>query len=132
MLLPKNINDENQIIILRLCANLLQEKERIPMVYTFKVGRSKTVKMKANQTFNDLCLAILKAYNMYPDHIFYLIFENGEYSESSTPLGSMSGTGEVSLNTRLKDRKLQIGETITFAYNPSYEWTRKVKLIEIE
>ena len=101
------------------------------MKYHFKVGRDKQIVLDASQTFEDLCWAILKAYRIDPDHIFLIEFPNGEETDSGTPLGPMSGTGNIPLQTPLSDQDLKTGDVMTFYYNPSYEWSRKIRLMDI-
>ena len=101
------------------------------MNYVFKVGRKNLIRLKATDTFEKLCFSILSLYKIDPDHIFYLQFENGDESDSGTPLGPIDGTGNFSLKTKLKNREMHPGEIILFTYDPSTEWSRQEKLVEI-
>lgn len=101
------------------------------MKYHFKVGRGKTIILNDTDTFTDLGFSILKEYRIWPDHLFMFEFENGEATNSATPLGPFNDYREVSIEAKLKSRHLVIGEVMTLIYDYSSDWTRKVTLVEI-
>ena len=101
------------------------------MKYHFKVGRGKTIILNDTDTFTDLGFAILKKYRIWPDHLFMFEFENGEATNSATPLGPFNDYREVSIEAKLKSRHLVIGEVMTLIYDYSSDWTRNVTLVEI-
>lgn len=64
--------------------------------------------------------------------MFLLEFLNGDNTDSACPFGAMNdGLGNVSIETNIKNRRMDIGEIMTFVYDFSRDWLRKVKLIEI-
>ncbi|MBR6268256.1 MAG: hypothetical protein IKR28_08010 [Selenomonadaceae bacterium] len=101
------------------------------MKYHFRAGREKNVTISENETFETLGFMILEAYKIYPDHLFLFEFENGDFTDSASPLGPMNdGIGNVPIETKIKDRNMEIGEEMKFVYDFSSNWSRKVKLIE--
>jgi len=38
---------------------------------------------------------------------------------------------DVRIDSKIKSGKLEVGETMTFIYDYSSDWSRKVKLVEI-
>ena len=101
------------------------------MKYHFRVGRGKNIIINDTKTFEDLGFAILKEFRMFPDHLFMFEFENGEATNSATPLGPMNDYREVRIDMKMKDRHLDIGDVLTFIYDYSSDWSRKVTLVDI-
>ena len=102
------------------------------MKYHFRVGRGKNIIVSGNETFEDLGFKILSEYGIEPDHLFLFEFANGDNTESASPFGPMhDGLGNVPIETKIKNRKMAVGETMTMVYDFSGNWTRKVKLVEI-
>ncbi len=102
------------------------------MKYHFRVGRGKNVLISGNETFEDLGFKILREYHIEPDHLFMFEFANGDATNSACPFGPMhDDLGNVSIEMKIKDRKMDLGETMTFVYDFARDWTRKVKLVEI-
>ena len=62
---------------------------------------------------------------------FMFEFANGEETNSATPLGPMDDYRDVRIDSKLKSRKMEVGDTMTFIYDYSSDWSRKVKLVEI-
>ena len=103
------------------------------MKYRFKFGRGKKVVVSENDTFETLGFKVLKEYHISPEHLFSFEFENGDMTDSASPLGSISdGMGNVSIETKIKDRKMEIGEILTLVYDYSSDWRKKVKLDGME
>lgn len=101
------------------------------MKYHFKVGRGKNITVNGNETFEALGLKILAEYNIVPDHLFSFAFSNGEETNSASPFGPFDDYRDVAINSKIKDRNLEIGEQMTMVYDYARDWTRKVKLVEI-
>ena len=101
------------------------------MKYHFRAGRGKNIIISDTKTFEDLGFAILREYHIDPDHLFMFEFSNGEETNSATPLGPMNDYRDVRIDSKLKSRKLEVGEAMTFIYDYSSDWSRKVKLMEI-
>lgn len=102
------------------------------MKYHFRVGRGKNIIVDGDTTFEELGFAILREYQIIPDHLFLFEFSNGDNTDSACPFGPMNdGLGNVSVETKIKNRRMDIGEIMTFVYDFSRDWSRKVKLIEI-
>ena len=75
---------------------------------------------------------VLKEYHISPEHLFSFEFDNGDMTDSASPLGPISdGMGNVSIETKISERKMQVGETITLVYDYSSNWRKKIKLEEI-
>ena len=103
------------------------------MKYRFKFGRGKKVVISGNDTFETLGFKVLKGYHISPEHLFSFEFENGDMTDSASPLGPINdGMGNVSIETRIKDRKMEIGEALTLVYDYSSDWRKKVKLDGME
>lgn len=101
------------------------------MRYHFRAGRGKNIIVDGAATFAELGFAILKEYQIIPDHLFMFQFSNGDTTDSACPLGPIDdGLGNVSIEMKIKDRKMDVGEIMTFVYDYSRDWSRKVKLIE--
>lgn len=102
------------------------------MKYHFRAGRGKDIIISGNETFEELGFKILREYHIDPDHLFMFEFANGDATDSASPFGPMNdGLGNVSIETKIKNRKMNVGETMTMVYDYSGNWTRKVKLVEI-
>ena len=101
------------------------------MKYHFRAGRGKNIIISDTQTFEDLGFAILREYNIFPDHLFMFVFANGEETSSCSPFGPINDYNDVDIDMPIKNRNLEVGETMTFIYDYSTDWSRKVKLIEI-
>ena len=102
------------------------------MKYRFKFGRGKKVIISGNTTFESLGYKILRDYGIHPEHLYNFVFANGDITNSSSPLGPIdNGIGNVSIETKIKDRELEIGEEMMLEYD-SGDWTRKIKLDGIE
>ena len=101
------------------------------MKYHFRAGRGKNIIISDTKTFEDLGFAILKEYHITPDHLFMFEFANGEETNSATLHGPMDDYRDVRIDSKLKSRKMEVGETMTFIYDYSSDWSRKVKLVEI-
>ena len=103
------------------------------MKYHFRAGRGKNIYIDDSSTFEDLGFAILREYDIDPDHLFLFQFENGDSTDSASPFGPMhDGLGTVPVDSPIKKRKMKTGETLVFVYDLGSEWTRKVKLVGIE
>ena len=102
------------------------------MKYYFKVGRMKPIKLSGNDSFEALGSAILDAYHIEQDHLFMFRFSNGDETNSASPFGPMDDYREVSIEAKIKNRNLQVGEDLIFEYDYSSDWKRKVKLVKIE
>ncbi len=101
------------------------------MKYHFRVGRGKNIIIDGDATFRDLGLEILGEYGIMPDHLFLFEFSNGDATDSASPFGLMNdGLGNISVGMKIKNRKMDVGETMTFVYDFSRDWSRKVKLVE--
>lgn len=102
------------------------------MKYHFKAGRGKDIIISGNETFEELGFKILREYHIDPDHLFMFEFANGDATDSASPFGPMNeGLGNVSIEMKIKNRKMNVGETMTMVYDYSGNWSRKVKLVEI-
>lgn len=102
------------------------------MKYHFKFGRGKKLIVGEETTFMELGFAILSEYDMIPDHLFMFQFSNGDNTDSACPLGPMNDRlGNVSIETKIRDRNMAIGEVLTFVYDYSRDWSRKIRLVEI-
>ncbi len=102
------------------------------MKYHFKAGRGKNIIVDGDATFEELGFAILKEYEIIPDHLFLFEFSNGDATDSACPFGPMNdGLGNISIEMKIRDRNMDVGETMTFVYDFSRDWSRKVKLVEI-
>lgn len=103
------------------------------MKYHFKFGRGKKIIISGNESFESLGFQILEEYNINPDHLFCFEFANGDSTDSASPLGAMhDGNGNVSIETKIKNRKMEIGEQMTFVYDFGKNWTRNITLDKIE
>ena len=103
------------------------------MKYRFKSGRGKKVVISGYETFEKLGYEMLRQYHIDPDHLFCFEFANGDVTDSASPLGPINdGMGNVSIETKIKDRKLEIGEELILVYDYSSDCRRKVKLDGIE
>lgn len=102
------------------------------MKYRFKFGRGQKVIISDNKTFDDLGYAILKKYGITPEHLYSFRFSNGECTTSAMPFGFFGGfddgMGTVPIETKLKDRKMEIGEVLILAYDYASDWEKKIKL----
>ena len=79
------------------------------MKYHFRVGRGKNVIVDGNTTFEELGFAILREYQMVPDHLFLFEFSNGDNTDSACPFGPMhDGLGNVPIETKIRDRRMAI------------------------
>ena len=102
------------------------------MKYHFRVGRGKNIMISGDETFEVLGFRILREYRIDPDHLFMFEFANGDATDSASPFGPINdGLGNVSIEMKIKDRKIDVGEIMTLVYDYSSSWTRKVKLVEI-
>ncbi len=102
------------------------------MKYHFRVGRGKNIIVDGDTTFEELGFAILREYDIMPDHLFMFEFSNGDATDSACPFGPMNdGLGNIFIGMKIKDRNMDAGETMTFVYDYSSDWSRKVKLVEI-
>lgn len=105
------------------------DKRKITMKYRFKFGRGNKVVLNDNKTFADLGFAILDIFGINPEHLFNFEFANGESTDSVTPFGTVvGGSGNVSILSKLKDRKMEIGETLVLVYDYSGNWEKRIKL----
>ena len=103
------------------------------MKYRFKSGRGKKVVISGNETFEKLGYEMLKAYHIQPEHLYCFEFSNGDVTDSASPLGPINdGMSNVSIETKIKDRKMEIGEEMVLVYDYSGDWRKKVKLDGIE
>lgn len=103
------------------------------MKYHFRAGRGKNIFISGDATFEELGFAILEEYHIIPDHLFRFEFPNGDITDSACPFGPMNdGLGNISIEMKIKDMGMDIGETITFVYDFSRDWSRKVRLVEIQ
>ena len=103
------------------------------MKYRFKFGRGKKVTISGNESFETLGYEILHEYHIRPEHIYCFEFANGDATNCASPLGPMNDDmGNVSIETKIKDRKMEIGEEIMLVYGPSDDWKKKIKLDGIE
>ena len=105
------------------------------MKYHFRAGRGKNIIIDGNDTFVELGFMILREYHIVPDHLFCFEFSNGDSTDSASPFGAFPdgmGMGNVSIETKIKDRKMDVGEEMTFVYDYSGDWTRKVRLLEVK
>lgn len=60
-------------------------------------------------------------------------FSNGDVTDLASPLGPINdGMSNVSIETKIKDRKVEIGEKMVLVYDYSGDWRKKVKLDGIE
>lgn len=101
------------------------------MKYHFRAGRGKNVTINEDETFETLGFMILEAYEIFPDHLFMFEFADGDCTDSACPLGPMhDGLGNVPIETKIKDRHMEIGEEMRFVYDYSSDWSRRVKLIK--
>lgn len=81
------------------------------MKYSFKFGRGKKVIISGSESFETLGYGILREYHIRPEHIYCFNFANGDMTNCATPLGPINdGIGNVSIETKIKDRKMEIGE----------------------
>ncbi len=102
------------------------------MKYHFKAGRVKNIIVDGDATFEELGFAILEEYQIIPNHLFLFEFSNGDTTDSACPFGPMNdGLGNISIEMKIRDRNMDVGETMTFVYDFSRDWSRKVKLVEI-
>lgn len=102
------------------------------MQYHFRAGRGKNIIIDGDDTFEELGFRILAEYEIMPDHLFLFEFSNGDSTDSASPFGPMNdGLGNISIETKIKNRKMDVGETMTFVYDFSRDWSRKVKLVKI-
>lgn len=101
------------------------------MKYHFKVGRGKNIIVDGDETFEDLGLKILAEYNICPDHLFLFEFSDGKATNSASPFGPFDDDGDVAIDSKIKSRRLKNSEVMTFVYDYSRNWSRKVKLVEI-
>lgn len=101
------------------------------MKYHFRVGRGKNIIVNGDETFEKLGLKILAEYKIDPDHLFLFEFSNGEATNSASPMGPFDDYREVAIDSKIKSRKLQVGEVMTLVYDYARDWSRKVKLVEI-
>lgn len=102
------------------------------MKYHFRAGRGKNIIISGNETFEELGIKILEEYDIVPDHLFMFEFANGDATDSASPFGPINdGLGNVSIEMKIKDRNMDVGEIMTLIYDYSSNWTRKVKLMEI-
>ena len=103
------------------------------MRYCFKFGRGKKVIISGNETFEFLGFKVLKEYHISPEHLFCFEFDNGDVTDSASPLGPINdGMGNVSIETKINDRNIEIGEAITLVYDYSSDWRKKITLAGIE
>lgn len=101
------------------------------MKYHFRAGRGKNIIIDGDATFEELGFAILREYGIMPDHLFMFEFSNGDATDSASPFGPINdGLGNISIEMKIKDRDMDAGETMTFVYDYSGNWSRKVKLVE--
>ncbi len=102
------------------------------MKYHFKAGRVKNIIVDGDATFEELGFAILEEYQIIPNHLFLFQFSNGDTTDSACPFGPMNdGLGNIPIEMKIRDRNMDVGETMTFVYDFSRDWSRKVKLVEI-
>ncbi len=101
------------------------------MKYYFKAGRAKNIVVDESDTFENLGFAILEAYRIDPDHLFMFTFSNGEETNSASPFGTMDDYRDVLINSPIKNRGMEVGETMTMEYDYGADWTRKVRLVKI-
>lgn len=102
------------------------------MKYHFRAGRGKNIIISSNETFEALGFKILEEYDIIPDHLFMFEFANGDATDAASPFGPMhDGLGNVPVEMKIEDRKMNVGETMTFVYDLAREWSRKVKLVKI-
>ena len=102
------------------------------MKYHFRAGRGKNIIISGSETFEELGIKLLEEYNIVPDHLFMFEFANGDATNSASPFGPVNdGLGNVSIEMKIKDRNMDVGEIMTLVYDYSSNWTRKVKLVEI-
>lgn len=101
------------------------------MKYHFKVGRGKNITVDGDETFEDLGFKILIEYDIHPDHLFLFEFSNGEETNSASPFGPFDDYRDVAIDSKIKDRNMEIGEVMVLVYDYARDWTRKVKLVEI-
>ena len=103
------------------------------MKYHFKFGHGKKVIINGNETFETLGYKILKEYGISSEHLFCFEFSNGDATNSASPLGPINDRlGNVSIETKIKDRNVEIGEVMTLVYDYSGDWAKKIKLDAIE
>ena len=103
------------------------------MQYHFRVGRGKKLLIDENDTFMTLGFMILDEYGITPNHLFLFEFADGERTNSACPFGPMhDDLGNISIESKIKDMHLSVGDEMRFVYDFSRDWTRKVKLIEVQ
>ena len=103
------------------------------MKYHFKSGRGKKVVINGNDTFERLGYEMLRQYHIDPEHLYCLEFVNGDVTNSAAPFGTIDDwMSNVSIKTKIKDRKLEIGEEMILVYDYSRDWRKKIKLDKIE
>lgn len=102
------------------------------MKYHFRAGRGKNIIVDGDTTFEELGYEILGEYGIVSDHLFMFEFSNGDETNSASPFGPMDKYPEnISIEMKIKDRHMDVGETMTFFYNYASSWSRKVKLVKI-
>ena len=103
------------------------------MKYHFKSGRGKKVVINGNDTFEKLGYEMLRQYHIDPEHLYCFEFANGDVTNSAAPIGTIDEwMSNVSIKTKIKDRKLEIGEEMILVYDYSRDWRKKIKLDKIE
>lgn len=103
------------------------------MKYHFKSGRGKKVVINGNDTFEKLGYEMLRQYHIDPEHLYCFEFANGDVTNSAASIGTIDDwMSNVSIKTKIKDRKLEIGEEMILVYDYSRDWRKKIKLDKIE
>ena len=100
------------------------------MKYRFDIGEGKKVIISGDETFESLGYEILREYGIKPDQLDRFMFADGDITNSISQL-EQKGIGIVSIKTKIKDRKLEIGEDMILAYK-SPGWAKKATLEGIE
>lgn len=76
---------------------------------------------------------MLRQYHIDPEHLYCFEFANGDVTNSAAPFGAIDDwMSNVSIKTKIKDRKLEIGEEMILVYDYSRDWRKKIKLDKIE
>ena len=76
---------------------------------------------------------MLRQYHIVPEHLYCFEFANGDITNSAAPFGTIDDwMSNVSIKTKIKDRKLEIGEEMILVYDYSRDWRKKIKLDKIE
>lgn len=76
---------------------------------------------------------MLRQYHIDPEHLYCFEFANGDITNSAAPFGTIDDwMSNVSIKTKIKDRKLEIGEEMILVYDYSRDWRKKIKLDKIE